>query len=187
MLIDVRFAPSRRFSCPISSVLPPPSLLLLLDDAPPTPVPPRRAQHAVQSGCCVDLPSVYSPFRLVVWLRLPQDKGRRRTGRRGLWRASCRGRRDDGSKMTKDARGWRQVVLATPGTTIRWTPLTFSRVPLAACAQDKRETCQSALGIALLCRGSSGCFRRFAVTFTWQQDSGVQSNDWPSPRMVCQY
>ena len=91
------------------------------------------------------------------------------------------------SKMTKDARGGRQVVLATfllCPTSSDGHRLPLVRVPFVACGQGKRETCRSPGVIALLCRRSSGCFRRFAVTFTWQRDSGLQSNDWASSRMV---
>ena len=57
-----------------------------------------------------------------------QDKGRRRTGRAGLWRASCRGRRDD--RLQDDqGRSRRQTGgsrhLPAVSNLIRWTPLTL--------------------------------------------------------------
>ena len=59
-----------------------PSLRLLLGDALPPLSRPCRAQHAVRSGCCADLLSVFESLRLAVWFWLVAGQGAETEGGR---------------------------------------------------------------------------------------------------------
>ena len=90
-------------SAPSSAYLPQlPSLRLLLDDALPPLSRPCRAQHAVRSGCCADLLSVFESLRLAVWFWLVAGQGAETEGGREVvagvisrrsrsrrWRSRC--------------------------------------------------------------------------------------------------